>query len=341
MSDQESDDEPGGPNWELLSAELGADALAALQAHLTDGAPPAPRDTSTGSLGAGAALGDSVPASNAIYKEREYWDARFETEEAYDWLVEADEGGESALLDALTALIAADDRVLVLGCGNSSLSAALHARGRARLVSTDFSRVVVRKMRARHPHMTWLVADMRDLASAPGGDGGDGDDEAAAARAALGAPHGTGSFDVVLDKAAMDALLVDEGSVWDPCDEARAAARETCEEVSRVLRPGGRYVQLSLAQPHFRRRYLLGEDYADDARPPNPPPESDAAGAAEPCGGAAPPVAPPPMRGVRDVAGSVGGFSRSYGWRLQPARAFGEEGCVSAFLYVAEKHPGS
>ena len=106
MSDQESDDEPGGPNWELLSAELGADALAALQAHLTDGAPPAPRDTSTGSLGAGAALGDSVPASNAIYKEREYWDARFETEEAYDWLVEADEGGESPLLDALTALSA-------------------------------------------------------------------------------------------------------------------------------------------------------------------------------------------------------------------------------------------
>ena len=57
MAEHESDDdEPSGPDWDLLSAELGADALAALQAHLADGAPPAPRDASAGSLGAAGSL---------------------------------------------------------------------------------------------------------------------------------------------------------------------------------------------------------------------------------------------------------------------------------------------
>lgn len=34
-----------------------------------------------------------------------------------------------------------------------------------------------------------------------------------------------GSFDVVIDKAAMDALLTDEGSVWEP-------NAEVCSKIS-------------------------------------------------------------------------------------------------------------
>lgn len=34
-----------------------------------------------------------------------------------------------------------------------------------------------------------------------------------------------GSFDVVIDKAAMDALLTDEGSVWEPNAEVCSRSR--------------------------------------------------------------------------------------------------------------------
>jgi hypothetical protein len=66
------------------------------------------------------------------------------------------------------------------------------------------------------------------------------------------------SFDVVLDKAAMDALVAAEGDVWNPDPNVIQDARAMCEQISRVLTDQGRYLQLSLAQPHFRKKYLLG-----------------------------------------------------------------------------------
>jgi hypothetical protein len=100
--------------------------------------------------------------------------------------------------------------------------AALYARGYTEIVNVDYSAVVIRKMAARHaadcPRMAWLVGDMRDLggdrASAAGGDDALRDtmtrDEAAARAAALGARAADGAFDAVIDKASLDALVVDE-----------------------------------------------------------------------------------------------------------------------------------
>jgi hypothetical protein len=85
------------------------------------------------------------------------------------------------------------------------------------------------------PNMRWHVMDMTDMSHL--------DDEA---------------FDVVFDKAAGDSLLSNEEDVWDPAPGAIASARSMCRHISRVLRPGGRFVQVSLVQPHFRNKYLLG-----------------------------------------------------------------------------------
>ena len=63
-------------------------------------------------------------------------------------------------------------------------------------------------------------------------------------------------FDVVLDKAAMDALCVDEGDVWDPQESCRRDVHQTCRAIHRVLKRDGLFIQISFAQPHFRRRYL-------------------------------------------------------------------------------------
>ena len=75
--EEDEDVEEEGPNWDLLSSELGAGALAALQAHLSDEAegvaatPPAVLSTSSTAV-AGS------EQDNTRFKTLEYWDQRFE-----------------------------------------------------------------------------------------------------------------------------------------------------------------------------------------------------------------------------------------------------------------------
>ena len=64
------------------------------------------------------------------------------------------------------------------------------------------------------------------------------------------------SFDAVIDKAGMDAVLADGGDVWDPPSHLLSAARACTHGVARVLRDRGTFLSLSFAQPHFRRAYL-------------------------------------------------------------------------------------
>ena len=48
------------------------------------------------------------------------------------------------------------------------------------------------------------------------------------------------SFDVIIDKATMDALMVDEGDVWNPCLPCREQGDIFCKGISRVLKSKGR-----------------------------------------------------------------------------------------------------
>ena len=64
------------------------------------------------------------------------------------------------------------------------------------------------------------------------------------------------TFDCVVDKAAMDALVTDEGDPWNPNHETVDAVKEMCREIRAVLKPGGRLIQISFQQPHFRRRLM-------------------------------------------------------------------------------------
>jgi ubiquinone/menaquinone biosynthesis C-methylase UbiE len=66
------------------------------------------------------------------------------------------------------------------------------------------------------------------------------------------------SFDMVIDKAAMDALTSCEGDVWNPDITVVESARAMLRHISRILRHGGLHVHVSLSQPHFRKKYLLG-----------------------------------------------------------------------------------
>lgn len=176
-------------------------------------------------------------ATSAPYASQAYWDWRFAQEPSHEWL-----GGYGAIAAHVRAAAGggadrSSCRVLLVGTGNSPLPLDMLADGFTRVCATDYSPTVVDAMRARygasHPGVTWRVADMLGL-------------------------HGLAdsSFDLVLDKAAMDAVLADGGDAWDPPPELLAAGDAIMAAVARVLAPGGAYLQLSFGQPHFRRRYL-------------------------------------------------------------------------------------
>jgi SAM-dependent methyltransferase len=68
------------------------------------------------------------------------------------------------------------------------------------------------------------------------------------------------TFDVVIDKCAMDALLVTRKDPWDPEEELLSETAKYLNGVSRVLKPGGIYMQISFDQPHFRKLFLNHPD---------------------------------------------------------------------------------
>ena len=146
------------------------------------------------------------------YLQYLFWDARFQTEEEYDWLLTY-----AQVRSSLVPHLKATDRILVVGCGNSTFSADLYDDGFPLVVNIDFSQVVIDNMRALHsaarPLMTWECMDMT----------------------ALLFPED--SFDVVLDKAAMDALLVDEGDCWAPEPRVVRDVHRMCASIARVLNP--------------------------------------------------------------------------------------------------------
>ena len=137
---------------------------------------------------------DFTPENNKDYKLKSYWDERFKKEKTYEWLGTfrvIKEGFERTGID----FSCPDQEVLVVGCGNSNFSRDLFLTApHWKIISVDFSAVVVSNMKKRYPDMCWIEQDMTDLRFPPN------------------------SFDLILDKAAMDALVADEGSAWEPSE---------------------------------------------------------------------------------------------------------------------------
>ncbi len=180
------------------------------------------------------------PDDVAEYKKQAYWNSRFAAEETYEWLVDLKDI-RGLLLPYLSCPTHAL-RVLVIGCGNSALSDGLRhmLREGSYLCSLDYSSTVIQNMRQTYGETPgayeWICGDMRDLST-------------------LFAPC---SFDVVLDKAGIDALVVTEGDPWAPSEEVQEDVGATLQGVSTVLKDGGVFLQVSFQQPHFRKKYLEG-----------------------------------------------------------------------------------
>jgi ubiquinone/menaquinone biosynthesis C-methylase UbiE len=180
------------------------------------------------------------PDDTSEYKKQSYWDSRFLKEEEFDWL-----GKYSDIKDYVAEYMKDKSmRIMVLGCGNSTLSDDLHKDGFTNVLSMDYSPVVIEKMKRKYPHLQWIVMDVCDMSAIE-----------------------TDSFDMVIDKGVMDALVTDEGDPWRPKPEVVEYTRKMCREVYRIMRPnGGIFVQISFAQPHFRRLYLIPETDSNEQR---------------------------------------------------------------------------
>ena len=190
---------------------------------------------------------DSIlPKQNSEYNSLDYWEQRFAKEETYEWLLSYDQ-----LASKLSKYLTKTCRILVVGCGNAPFSTDLYDADYRNLVNIDYSTSVIALMQKKRPDMEWLVMDMTNLT------------------------FEDASFDVVIDKAAFDAMLADEGDVWSPNQASIDLAHDACRSIARVLKPNaGVFLQVSLVQPHFRKKYLLGwhkkkngesdESYAED-----------------------------------------------------------------------------
>ncbi|XP_056452367.1 EEF1A lysine methyltransferase 4 isoform X2 [Gadus chalcogrammus] len=178
---------------------------------------------------------DHLPDENRRYKDVDYWDERYQVEQSFDWF-----GDFSKFKHLLENLINKDDSILVLGCGNSSMSGEMYDAGYRRITNIDYSSVCVDAMAARHAHcpgMTWRQMDARQL-DVP-----------------------DASFDIVLEKATLDAMLVEEKDPWKVSPQTAGLIHQVLKEVRRALRPRGRFLSLTFAQPHFRKPLYARREY--------------------------------------------------------------------------------
>lgn len=123
----------------------------------------------------------------------------------------------------------------------------------------------------------------------------------------------------------MDALMVDEGDPWNPDPRTVERAHRMCSEVSRVLAPGGVFVQLSFEQEHFRKKHLSG-DYVSATSAVNPAAGSNRED-----------LALEGYEGGGGGEGSEGGGGGMYGWDLRVENIQRTGGCFGQFLYVMRR----
>jgi SAM-dependent methyltransferase len=184
----------------------------------------------------------------SIYSSKKYWDERHGEDETAktsrvnnEWFL-----GYELLRGSIRASIPLDQRVLVLGCGLSSLEDDMWSDGYQSLVAVDYSPMCVDKRRKRHetrraaacssaPAAGSLTFEEQDIRSMPA--------------------YATGSFDCVLDKATLDTMYNIEVDGDDSVCRMLA-------EAYRVLAPGGQYVVVTHGAPHERVADLLGSPSA-------------------------------------------------------------------------------
>eukprot|EP00752_Nemacystus_decipiens_P009103 g8127.t1 len=217
-------------------------------------------DRTRGSAGAGASAAAAASVSNTTsgttcddltkkFGDLSFWEAQYSSQFAsqekltpFEWFLpyESDRDGEGGLREYLLPFLESMptcSRLLHVGCGTSDMGPklALEPSLSLHVTDADNSPSAVRIMKQRYHDLENYAASEADVLN-------------------LNFPDGT--FDAIVDKGTLDALLC--GSVDD--------AREMVTEMHRVLAAGGAYVQVSAEDPDARLDLLTGCDSRKERR---------------------------------------------------------------------------
>ncbi|CAF3414947.1 unnamed protein product [Rotaria sp. Silwood1] len=163
-----------------------------------------------------------LPKAVDEFRSRDYWDQFFDKvgREAFEWYSDFID-----LANILCKYIKSRDEVLVIGCGNSTLSNDLYDTGIEHITNIDLSDKVIKQMKkqneVKRANMKWLQMDARKMTF---------DDN---------------QFSVVLDKGTIDALMSNKS------EQVLSDIDQILHQVDRVLRMTGRFICITLAQKHI------------------------------------------------------------------------------------------
>lgn len=163
-----------------------------------------------------------LPKHNVQFSDSNYWDTFFEKRgcHPFEWY-----GDYRELCSVLHKYIKQTDKILVVGCGNSSLSAVLYDYGYKDITNTDVSRVVIDQMKLKYTlNRPGLIYEYMDVTQTT---------------------YADQTFTCILDKGTLDSIFSDNNSI------SKDRALQLFDEVSRVLKDCGRYLCFTLLQDYI------------------------------------------------------------------------------------------
>lgn len=163
----------------------------------------------------------------------EYWKARYAASSecasgsgSGDWVCSFGAVAEAFAAELRPSPPAEPAKILHIGCGDSEFAREMHTAGFKDTLHTDFDEGVIEQQRRRSASLRWAVLNACDMRSCD-----------------------TASYDAVVDKGCLDIFLpILLGAATTTAEEERmlADAGRMLREVFRVLRPGGKYICISL-----------------------------------------------------------------------------------------------
>ncbi|KAK2961406.1 putative protein kinase domain protein [Blattamonas nauphoetae] len=164
----------------------------------------------------------------AQYGKLEYWNERYTHDrQAFEWFQRY-----SALKPHIEAVIPKESKILYIGCGTSRLAEDMVDDGYQDIKCTDGSNVAIQIVQKRAEGKTGLSFECQNVLDLV-------DSE-------------EGQFDAVIDKGCMDAILCGDGSY--------ANVQRMLQGISRVLKAGGVFFEVSYGTQQNRSPYLQSTD---------------------------------------------------------------------------------
>ncbi len=159
-----------------------------------------------------------LPTKVEDFKEKDYWDKFFAKcgGKPFEWY-----GSYKDYRSLMRQEVQPKHNILVVGCGNSLFSEELFADGFPKVTSIDYSEKTISAMQAKTKGPKYEVMDMTDM------------------------KYPDGSFDIVFDKATLDAMFSNEDIQAIPLVEA------TWRNCFRALADKGKYICVTLLQQHI------------------------------------------------------------------------------------------